>query len=88
MPKSFLPSSLSSLYVSRLSSLSHNGLDRVAVLLGEPVMLLDVDGLPGVADPLVSDGAGGQITSGSDHVVGENTLLLLILVLHGTGKSV
>lgn len=51
-------------------------------------MLLDVDGLPGVADPLVSDGAGGQITSGSDHVVGENTLLLLILVLHGTGKSV
>lgn len=44
-------------------------------------MLLDVISLPGVADPLVSDGAGGHVAAGVEHLSGEGSLLLLVLVL-------
>lgn len=44
-------------------------------------MLLDVVSLPGVADPLVADGAGGHVAAGVEHLGGEGSLLLLVLVL-------
>ena len=55
---------------------------RIVLALGVslPVMLLDVLGLPGVADPVIADCAGGVVTVG-DHVLGESTLLGLVLVL-------
>ena len=43
-------------------------------------MLVNVDGLPRVTDPLVADGAGGVVVVLED-VLGEGALLLLILVL-------
>lgn len=44
-------------------------------------MLVDVGGLPGVADPDVADGAGGHVAAGGDDVAGEAALLGLVLVL-------
>jgi len=44
-------------------------------------MLVDVDGLPGVVDPDVADGLGSRVT-GSEHLVGELSLLGLVLVLN------
>lgn len=49
------------------------------------VVLVNVDGLPGVADPDVLDGLGGRV-SGGDHVVGELALLGLVLVLWVAGQ--
>lgn len=43
-------------------------------------MLLNVNGLPGVVDPDVTNGAGGVVAFG-DHVVGESALLGLVLVV-------
>ena len=57
------------------------GLDGVSLLSGELVVLLDVGGLPGVADPLIADGARSMVAALGDHVVGQNTLLGLVLVL-------
>ena len=50
---------------------------------GVLVMLINVHGLPGVADPLVLDGAGGQVAVVVEHVVGKGALLRLVLVLQG-----
>ena len=47
---------------------------------GVSVVLVNVDGLPGVADPDVLDGGGGDVAAG-DHVVGKLSLLGLVLVL-------
>lgn len=44
------------------------------------VVLVNVDGLPGIADPDVADGLGGRVAL-DHHVVGELSLLGLILVL-------
>lgn len=44
-------------------------------------MLIDVDRLPGVADPLVADGTGGQVAALVDQFFGKGALLLLVLVL-------
>lgn len=63
-----------------LSSRGPVGLFRLH-LPGQLVVLLDVLGLPGVADPLVADGARGQVAAAVDHVGGEGALLLLVLVL-------
>lgn len=46
-------------------------------------MLVNVDGLPGVVDPGVAEGAGGEVASGVEHLGGELALLLLVLVLEG-----
>jgi hypothetical protein len=43
-------------------------------------MLVDVDGLPGVVDPDVADGLGSGVTGGK-HIMGELSLLGLVLVL-------
>lgn len=58
----------------------------VALLLGgglggEAVVLVDVGGLPGVADPDVANGAGGHVAAGGDDIAGEAALLGLVLVL-------
>lgn len=50
-------------------------------LPGQLVVLFDVLGLPGVADPLVADGARGEVAAAVDHIGGEGPLLLLVLVL-------
>ena len=50
-------------------------------------MLLDVDRLPRVADPLVADGAGREVAA-VDDVVGEDALLGLVLVLFLRGGRV
>lgn len=47
-------------------------------------MLLNVDGLPGVVDPDIADGASG-VVAGVDHVAGELALLGLVLVLQVVG---
>lgn len=52
------------------------GLGRSSVA----IVLVDVDGLPRVADPLVADGPGGQIPAVGD-VIGKSALLRLVLVL-------
>ena len=44
-------------------------------------MLVDIGGLPRVADPDVADGAGGHVAAGGDDVAGEGALLGLVLVL-------
>ena len=44
-------------------------------------MLVDIDSLPGVVDPDVSDSLGSGVTGG-EHLVGELALLGLVLVLH------
>lgn len=49
--------------------------------IGQLVVLVDVDRLPGVVDPDVADGLSGLIAR-LDHVVGQGTLLGLVLVLH------
>ena len=46
-------------------------------------MLVNVLGLPGVADPDVADGAGGAVAARGDHVLGDGALLGLVLVLCG-----
>ncbi len=53
---------------------------------GVAVVLVNVDGLPRIADPLVADGAGRQVPAVGD-IVGECALLGLVLVLHGIGES-
>ena len=45
------------------------------------VVLVDVNRLPGVADPLVADGP-GRVVVVVDDVLGQEALLLLVLVLH------
>lgn len=65
---------------------------RVAVLLGsglvgETVVLVDVGGLPGVADPHVADGAGREVAALGNHVVGDLALLRLVLVLQRGSAS-
>lgn len=52
----------------------------VAALVGQSVVLIDVDGLPRVVDPDIADGAGGSV-SALDHILGQSTLLGLVLVL-------
>jgi hypothetical protein len=54
----------------------------VALVLqaGVPVVLVDVHGLPGIVDPDVADGLSSDVT-GVEHVVGELSLLGLVLVL-------
>jgi hypothetical protein len=49
-------------------------------------MLVNVGGLPRVADPLVADGAGGMVVVLED-VLGEDAFLLLVLVLRGVSDS-
>lgn len=44
-------------------------------------MLIDVDRLPGVADPDVADGAGSVVPATFLDIGGEDALLLLVLVL-------
>ena len=51
-------------------------------------MLVDVGGLPGVADPDVADGAGGEVAALAHHVLGELSLLRLVLVLSICFESV
>lgn len=43
-------------------------------------MLINVDGLPGIVDPLVAASDGSQV-SVVDHVLGQLALLVLVLVL-------
>ena len=57
------------------SSLLGLGLGSVAVVL------LDVAGLPRVADPLVTDGESGEVAALGDNVGGKSALLGLVLVL-------
>jgi hypothetical protein len=56
-------------------------LDGVALLPGESIVLLNVNGLPGIADPLVTDSARSVVAALGDHVVRQNALLGLVLVL-------
>lgn len=64
-------------YVYRLvlGGLLGLGLSSIAVVL------LNVVGLPRVADPLVTDGESGEVAALGDDVLGESTLLGLVLVL-------
>lgn len=48
---------------------------------GQAVVLVDIGGLPRVADPDVADGAGGHVAASGDDVAGEGALLGLVLVL-------
>ena len=54
---------------------------------GMAVVLVDVDGLPRVADPLVADGAGRKVAAVND-VGGEDALLGLVLVLFWWSRGV
>lgn len=52
------------------------------LLLGtKTVVLIDINRLPRVADPDITDSTGRVVTAAVVHVVGENTLLGLVLVL-------
>ena len=53
----------------------------VALPDGEPVVLLDIGRLPGVADPDVADGARGDVAALVDHVGRQLALLFLVFVL-------
>lgn len=46
-------------------------------------MLIDIDSLPGVVNPDVTNGLGGGVTGG-EHLIGELALLGLVLVLLGS----
>lgn len=50
---------------------------------GKAVVLIDVDGLPGIVDPLVAASDGSQV-SVVDHVLGQLALLVLVLVLESS----
>lgn len=50
--------------------------------IGEPVVLVDVEGFPGVVDPDVADGLGGLVAF-VHHVGRQVALLGLVLVLWG-----
>lgn len=49
--------------------------------LGILIMLLDINRLPRVADPLIAHGARSQVPSVVEHVMGKRPLLRLVLVL-------
>lgn len=52
----------------------------VVLSLSGAVVLIDVDGLPGVADPDIADSASGCVVM-VHHVEGKSALLLFVLVL-------
>lgn len=62
-----------------------NVLDN-GVLLGKSVVLLDILGLPGIADPDVLGRNGSVVAAALHHVGRQNALLRLILVLAGGEK--
>jgi len=47
----------------------------------ELVVLFDINGLPGIADPHIADGTSRLVPILVDHVLGQSTLLLFILVM-------
>lgn len=55
--------------------------------LGILVMLLDVNRLPRIADPLIAHGARSQVPSVVEHVMGKGPLLRLVLVLSPTSSA-
>lgn len=58
------------------------GLDD-RVLLGESIVLLDILGLPGIADPDILGSNGSVVATTLHHIGGQNALLGLVLVLNG-----
>src|SRR3954470_18323885 len=70
----------SSLYYTR-TRIRVSLLCLLLLLRRERVVLVDVCRLPGVADPLVTDGPGSDVAASGGHLLGEDALLLFILVL-------
>jgi hypothetical protein len=50
----------------------------------QSVVLVNIYGLPRIADPLITNSTGGDIATLLKHVLGEGSLLRLILVLSPT----
>lgn len=78
-----------------LNSAAPRRLSQCGGLVGAPgggrgsssVVRVNVDGLPGVVDPGVADGASGEVAAGRGHLGRQNALLLLVLVLWGVSDA-
>lgn len=56
-------------------------MNALCLLLGKSVVLVNVDGLPGVVNPGITAGDGSGVAA-LDHLLGQLALLGLVLVLY------